>query len=69
MEEEFIFFEFGKFRGIFRAVNLALKFDSLIFMEISIVFFSPPIFPFQVYLNFSDLNGWNFSNSGKEGNC
>lgn len=28
MEEEFIFFEFGKFRGIFRAVNLALKFDS-----------------------------------------
>lgn len=27
MEEEFIFFEFGKFRGIFRAVNLA-KFDS-----------------------------------------
>lgn len=28
MEEEFIFFEFEKFRGIFRAVNLALKFDS-----------------------------------------
>lgn len=28
MEEEFIFFEFGKFCGIFRAVNLALKFDS-----------------------------------------
>lgn len=67
MEEEFIFFEFGKFRGIFRAVNLALKFDSFdIYGNIDCLFLSDFSIPsLSKLLGFKWMEFFEFRKGGE----